>query len=253
MMNCIIKVGEKMDTIKFNSGNAKVIAHRGLSGIEKENTCPAFVAAGNRSYFGIETDIHVTKDGQLVVFHDDTTKRASLGTVNVAVEKTDYSVLNKIILPDTDGSFVRQDIKIPLLKDYISICKKYNKIAVLEIKNPFTFENLSKVIEEIKSLDYLDSVIFISFVLDNCINLRKILPKAQIQYLLDGRVTDKIISILALNNFGLDIRYTKLNIEDINKLHSLGIEINCWTCDDKQSAEELALMGIDYITTNVLE
>ena len=39
-----------MDTIKINSNGVKIIAHRGLSGIEKENTCPAFVAAGNRSY-----------------------------------------------------------------------------------------------------------------------------------------------------------------------------------------------------------
>ena len=45
--------------------NTKIVAHRGLSGIEPENTNLAFVAAGNRSYFGIETDIHVTKDGRL--------------------------------------------------------------------------------------------------------------------------------------------------------------------------------------------
>jgi glycerophosphoryl diester phosphodiesterase len=38
---------KKMNTIKFeNKGNIKMIAHRGLSGLEKENTCPAFVAAG---------------------------------------------------------------------------------------------------------------------------------------------------------------------------------------------------------------
>ena len=46
-----------MNTIKFDKKNVKVIAHRGLSGIETENTNSAFVAAGNRSYFGIETDI----------------------------------------------------------------------------------------------------------------------------------------------------------------------------------------------------
>lgn len=43
--------------------NAKMVAHRGLSGIERENTLLAFVAAGNRSYWGIECDVHVTKDG----------------------------------------------------------------------------------------------------------------------------------------------------------------------------------------------
>ena len=60
-----------MNTVKFDKKETKIIAHRGLSGIEKENTNAAFVAAGNRSYFGIETDIHVTKDGRIVVIHDD--------------------------------------------------------------------------------------------------------------------------------------------------------------------------------------
>ena len=53
-----------MDTIKIESKGVKIIAHRGLSGIERENTCSAFVAAANRSYFGIETDIHTTRDGK---------------------------------------------------------------------------------------------------------------------------------------------------------------------------------------------
>ena len=50
-----------MNTIKLNTTgtNVKMIAHRGLSGLEAENTCAAFVAAGNREkYFGIECDIH---------------------------------------------------------------------------------------------------------------------------------------------------------------------------------------------------
>ena len=43
-----------MDTIKFNKANVKVVAHRGLSGLEPENTVAAFVAAGNRSYYGAD-------------------------------------------------------------------------------------------------------------------------------------------------------------------------------------------------------
>ena len=44
-----------MDTIKINRGNTRMIAHRGVSGLETENSIPAFVAAGNRSYYGVET------------------------------------------------------------------------------------------------------------------------------------------------------------------------------------------------------
>ena len=75
-----------MDTIRFDKNNVKIIAHRGLSGLECENTCAAFVAAGNRSYYGIETDVHVTKDGKIIVFHDDNTERMT-GKKKI-VEKT---------------------------------------------------------------------------------------------------------------------------------------------------------------------
>ena len=242
-----------MDTIKFDSKNVKVIAHRGLSKLEKENTCPAFVAAGNRTYFGIETDIHVTKDGQFIVMHDEDLIRVSLGEYDINIEENNYSAVSSIVLPDIDGTTKRQDIRIPLLRDYISICKKYDKISILEIKNNFMVDDLKKVIKEINSLDYLNSVVFISFDLENCINLRKLLPSAQIQYLISGEITDEIIDVLVNNKLDLDVKYIRLTKDIVDKLHSLGIEVNCWTCDDKEEAEKLACMGVDYITTNILE
>ena len=148
-----------MNTIKLDKKNVKMIAHRGVSGLECENTAAAFVAAGNRSYFGIETDVHVTKDGKFVVIHDDTTERVCLGLCNVEVEKTTYENLKNIVIPDLDGSTHRQDIRIPLLKDYIKICKKYGKIPVLEIKNRFEKQHLKEVVEIIKEQDYLDKVV----------------------------------------------------------------------------------------------
>ena len=64
-----------MNTVKIDRKQAQMIAHRGLSGLEPENTSPAFVAAGNRSYYGIETDIHVTRDRKIVVIHDGSLHR----------------------------------------------------------------------------------------------------------------------------------------------------------------------------------
>lgn len=101
-----------MDTVKINHGNTKMIAHRGLSGIEQENTNAAFVAAGNRSYYGIETDVHRTADGQYVIIHDDTTARVTNGAWNVNVEQVPYRDIQAILLPDRDGSCTRRDLRI---------------------------------------------------------------------------------------------------------------------------------------------
>ena len=62
-----------MDTIRIEKGSTRMVAHRGVSGLEKENTMAAFVAAGNRSYWGVETDVHRTSDGKMVVIHDGDT------------------------------------------------------------------------------------------------------------------------------------------------------------------------------------
>ena len=241
-----------MDTVKINSGNTLMVAHRGLSGIERENTYPAFVAAGNRSYFGVETDVHKTADGQFVIIHDETTKRVSLETIDINVEENPYSAVKDIILPDKDGSFNRRDIRIPLLIDYIKICKKYDKKCVLELKNYFEKPDIEKIIEIIRGEDYLENMIFISFQLENCVILRSILKDAEIQWLTSD-ITDEIVATLKKEKLNLDVKYTCLTKENLNMLHAEGIKVNCWTCDDKEAAEKLVSWGVDFITTNILE
>ena len=89
-----------MDTIKVNKKNTLMVAHRGLSSIEPENTLSAFVAAGNRSYFGIECDVHVTKDGKFVVIHDAETGRVAKENINV--EESTFEEVRKMVLEHLD-------------------------------------------------------------------------------------------------------------------------------------------------------
>ena len=100
-------------TVRIEKKHVQMIAHRGLSGLERENTCAAFVAAGNRSYYGIETDIHKTKDGQFVVFHDDTTQR--LTDLDWVVEERTLVELRTLRLRDMDGH-IRGDLVLPTLQ-----------------------------------------------------------------------------------------------------------------------------------------
>ncbi len=243
-----------MDTIKVkNKKNVKMVAHRGLSGLERENTCPAFVAAGNRSYFGVETDVHVTRDGVFVVVHDETLERVTNGKERINVETSGWEDFKDVILPDIDGTYIRRDVKVPLLSEYISICKKYEKTCVLELKNEFTLEDTKRMIEEIRSLGYLDSMIFISFSFNNCVNLRELLPYAKIQFLTSKLVDDELVEKLKKHKLDLDIYFKSLDKKSVKLLHSNGILVNCWTVDKKSDAEALVRMGVDYITSNILE
>lgn len=239
-----------MDTIKFDKKNTLMVAHRGLSGIEKENTNSAFVAAGNRSYYGIETDVHKTLDGKYVVFHDDTTGRVAID--DMEVEKTTFDCLRNLLLTDIDEKKGRSDLKIPTLEEYISICKKYDKVAVLELKNAFSEKEIYEIVNIIESLDYLENVIFISFCLENLVILRAKYPNQAAQFLIDD-YNESLIDILKTNKLDLDIKYTALTKDNMKALHDAGIKVNCWTCNDSEAGAKLADWGIEFITSNILE
>ena len=239
-----------MNTIKINSGATKMVAHRGVSGLELENTCAAFVAAGNRSYWGVETDVHVTADGKFIIIHDDETGRVC--AENMPVEQTDYDTLRNLQLRQKDG-MERTDLRLPSLEEYLSICKYYGKVCVLELKNPMEEAAVRGIIEVCKNVYCLDQMIFISFSFQNMLYIRKYAPNAQAQYLLAQEITDAHIQALVENHLDLDVHYLAMSKGLLDKLHSKGIKVNCWTVDDPEIAERLAGWGVDYITSNILE
>lgn len=238
-----------MNTLKFNKKNVKMVAHRGVSGLELENTNAAFVAAGNRSYWGIETDVHRTADGKFIIYHDDNLKRL-YGLENV-IEKTDYETLRALRFKDLTGR-VRADLCMPSLKEYIRICKYYEKVCVLEIKNHMEKDDIFRMCREIEEEEYLQNVIFISFDFENLVFVREYRPEQTVQFLFVD-FTEEIFENVRSHRFDIDIHYPKLTKELLDRCHANGIEVNCWTVNEPVDGERLAEWGIDYITSNILE
>ena len=239
-----------MNTVKINSKKTLMVAHRGLSGIEAENTCAAFVAAGNRSYYGIETDIRRTSDGYFVVNHDGDLKR--IGGEEITVEDKTLEYLQSIVLLDKDGTKARADLRPCTLENYISICKKYDKQCILELKSDFTEEETEKYIEIIRSLDYLERVTFISFKYDVLLRIKKVYPECDAQYL-SSTFDEDYIQKITEGGFDVDIKHKCLTKELVKRFHKMGKKVNCWTVDSKEDAEKYVKWGVDFITTNILE
>ena len=243
-----------MNTVKFDKKETKIIAHRGLSGIERENTASAFIAAGNRSYYGIETDIWRTADGHFLCCHDGHFTR--VGGEEIYVEKTSLAVLQSVVLYDksvgVDNSKDRRDLIAPTLENYVSICKKYEKIGVLELKSIFTEEEIGKIIDIIEAQDYLDGIVFIAFDYENLVKVKKLRPNQTVQFL-TKEVSDELIEKLAAAGMDADIYHPSLTKERIDAFHAKGVKLNCWTVDKPERAEELAAWGVDFITSNILE
>ena len=240
------------NTIQIDKKHVKMVAHRGVSGLECENTCAAFVAAGNRSYYGIETDVHVTADGQFVVIHDDRTGKVS--NVDLPVEGSTREELSEVRLYSCGRkvSPTRRDLVIPDLADYIRICQHYGKIPVLELKNRIRTEDIRRMVALIREIGYLEETLFISFDWDNMLDLREMLPQQKLQFL-TSQWDEGLPTRLKENCLDLDIYYKALTEERVAQLHAKGVEVNVWTCDDPAEAETLIQWGVDYITSNILE
>ncbi len=240
-----------METIAVKEKrNAKIVAHRGLSGIERENTLPAFAAACNRDYYGIECDVHVTADKKYVVYHDDDTGR--LCDKKVVLEQSDFACVRSLRIKEAGKDDFSGALVIPALEEYLQMLARYGKTAVIELKNAMAKSDIAEIIGICKAVYDLNNIIFISFSYENLVAVRELLPEQKVQYL-TCEFDEELIGKLKRYSMDLDIYYTALTEENVKKLHENGIVINCWTCDDPAAAEKLAAWGVDMITSNILQ
>jgi len=239
-----------MNTVKIDKYFKGMVAHRGLSGIETENTINAFLAAANRSYFGIECDVHASKDGKIIVTHDDTLLR--LGMLNVYLPSFRYDEIRKFTLIDRKSGNLSENISIPLLSEFLLICKTYKKHGFVELKQNLSNDNLEAVYDEIFKLGMLDGISIITFHDKYLIYLKKNHPDLTL-YLLAGELNEKQLDFCEKHHINLDSNFSNVDENIIKRMHLIGLKVAVWTVDDKDTAEKLIKMGVDFITSNILE
>ena len=255
-----------MDTIKIDKKNTKMVAHAGLFGMEAANTLAGVIAAGNRSYWGIEVDVRVTKDNEMVLIHNDDIFCVS--GVEMSVKNSTLSELQHVTLyyrshcagvykyeMDGDRKDCRSDLRISTLGEYIRLCKKYDKYAVVELKSEMTAENIACILKQFEDYEYLDKAVFISFMWESLVLVRRQAPKQRVQFLTDTQAefSDEFLDKVKLAGFDLDINIFTTTKELIDRIHQRGMQVNVWTCDWTDKAEKLIEWGVDYITSNILE
>ena len=238
------------DTIKLSTGACRLVAHRGLSGLEKENTCPAFLGAGLRRYWGIETDIHPTTDGRFVCCHDPNLRRVA--GVDFDVREHTLAEAQAVPLPDPDGTTLRTDLRVPAFEDYLAICRKYGRVPVVELKGPFDAKTVRRAVACVRGAGLLDRAVFISFHWSDCERVRRLCPDNEVQYLAGPDPAIPIERHAALR-IGADYRHDRITPEIVAAFHKAGLRVNAWIVDRLADAARLLDMGVDLITTDILE
>ncbi len=226
------------------------IAHRGFSGKYPENTMLAFEKAIEAGADGIELDVHFTKDGEVVVIHDERIDRTANGE-GFVVDFT-YEELSAF---DASAGFagVYGFNKIPTLREYFELVKPVEGLITnIELKTSVNeYPGIEKaVLELIDEFELEDRIIISSFNHYSVMRAKSINPRIKCGFLESSWIY----------NFGeytktrgiecVHPKYISLNEESVAEIKSNSIQINTWTVNEEAEVERLYNLGIDAVISN---
>jgi len=219
----------------------KVIAHRGASADAPENTLAAFQLALDVSADGIELDVMLSKDKQLVVIHDDTIDRTTNGSGRVS----DMTLEELQSFDAGDGQ------KIPSLKEvFDQFGSKF--LINIELKNYSSiFDSLPlKVASLVKEHGVSESVLISSFNPFNLPRFGRRLPDVTLGLITQpGQARHWIWRLFRYD--ALHPHFSDVDEVLVAAVHASNRQINTWTPDDPDEIRWLASLGVDSVITNV--
>lgn len=230
----------------------QIYAHRGFSGLYPENTMLAFQKAYEvPGLDGIELDIQLTKDGEIVIMHDETLDRTTSGSGNLR----DYTLAELKTLSvgvNMKGFFPRQTI--PTLREYFEWFKTTEHIYTdVELKTGIV-EYLGieeKLVALVKEFDLEDRLNFSSFNHQSLMRLKKLLPNAKLGLLTETWLSNAGAYSEALGAYSLNPeRYYALKEENIAECHSHNIKVFTWTVNKEEDMKKLIAMDCDVMIGN---
>lgn len=225
------------------------IAHRGASGYYPENTMVAFEKAIELGCDGIETDVQLTKDGIMVLCHDERIDRTTDGTG--FIKDYTYSELCRF---DAGVSFGEEykGSRIPVLEDLLKLVNGTGLILNLELKtNVIEYEGLEEmVIDKIRYYGMQDRIIISSFNHYSVMKCRNIDNRIKCGFLYSNALYDpgwygKHAGIEALHP-----NYKTLSVETVKNIHSNGLQINTYTVNEEEDMKHMIELKVDGIITN---
>ncbi|MHA1243374.1 MAG: glycerophosphodiester phosphodiesterase [Candidatus Heimdallarchaeota archaeon] len=212
-----------------------IFGHRGSSIREPENTMRALQAAIQEGADGVEFDVRITKDREIVIIHDAMINRTSNG--NGRVKKFNCSELL--------GFDFGKGEKIPLLKD---VLKKYGNKYWLNIEIKETgFE--CDLIEMLREFKITEKVVISSFKKAALKIIAKLTTDIPLAYLFN-RPMNNFTKLQKLKFTSIHPGKSLVNKQLIQAANKANLKVRVWTVDDFKEAKRLAKLGVDGIITN---
>lgn len=232
-----------------------VIAHRGGSKEATENTIEAFQRAARIGADGSEMDIRLTRDGVIVVYHDDNFGRVEglpRPQQTRPIADMTYAELQASPIEPKGGDTGKRFA--PTLQDVLAKVK--TGLLNIELKRCPKFDELvEKTIAVLKTSPELDRVVLEPPDVKTAEKLREGLGtrlKLHINPANDSSIPfqESLEKILKFKPHSLSINYKKISLELIEKAHAAGVEVWAWTLDSPEIAQALGIMRVDAIKTD---
>ena len=237
--------------------DVEIIAHRGASYDAPENTLESVRLGWQQKADAVEVDVYLSKDGEIVLYHDHTTKKLTGIDRNVADQT--FAELRKLDVGKWKGDKWK-GVRIPKLGDVLKTIPEGKRMFV-EVKcGPEIISELVNVFN--RSGKKSEQLVVISFNYEVVKQVKEKLPNIKCFYLssfetdkISGRQKPNVEELISLakeaNLEGINVSYKGLKTQDFfDKVKDAGLELFTWTVNSVPDAKNLIRMGIQGITTD---
>ncbi|MBQ9080092.1 MAG: hypothetical protein IJY27_03380 [Clostridia bacterium] len=225
----------------------KIIAHRGASAFEPENSLPAFEAAGKCGVWAIETDVHKTADGKLVCFHNKRVDGLTDGEGVIADMTFDELRARHITVGNNVAAYTPDELRIPTFEQYLEVCARYGAVPFIELKTNIAEETLFYV----RKYGLEDHCVYSAVKFEPLECVRALSDRVFIHHIFSNE--ERIPRLVELGYSGMSFKIAELDdVPDVlvEHVHAAGVKVCFRAADTPELVRRAIDMGVDYVPSN---
>ncbi|MBE3557380.1 MAG: glycerophosphodiester phosphodiesterase [Firmicutes bacterium] len=229
----------------------QIWAHRGEHHAHVENTLAAFAAAFAQGADGIELDVHLSQDRQLVVHHDEQVV-ASNGT-RYPIFQTPAVVLRSVALCSNAAGDSQE--RIPLLEEVLALAKSEQRMVNIEIKNgPIVYPGIEEaVIAAVRDAAMEEQVLLSSFNHATLQRIRQLTPTLATGILYAEGLVDPWRYAHYLQAGAIHPLFYNITPQLVEHCHQAQIRVHPWTVNGTEDLEKCMVAGCDAVITDEID
>lgn len=223
-----------------------VLGHRGARHAAPENTLRAFELARQEGADGVELDVRVDRDGNVIVLHDTDLSRVSPGGPRGHVEELAVDEVRRADVGDGE--------RIPHLRDVLAWAEANDQCVNVEVKSDVRKrkEIVLGVARELEALKQSERILLSSFDPRIVAVLARRLPRFGVCWLFheNQSILRRLPGWRSLGAIGVNPQHTLLSSYAVRRFKTQGALVNTWTVNEPVLARAYALFGVDSIISD---